>query len=109
MAALAALTGSVLVSFVVSLANLEMDLTGIFRLFNYLSMGLGSIYAAKYVRRMGWLTGALTACLYLIALTFWVEGDIDFLLELKSAWLSEAGIAALIGLIGGILGVNLAG
>lgn len=107
MSVLAAVTGSILVSLVIFLADLEMDLVGLFRVFNYLSMGLGAVYAARYVQRMGWLTGALVAGLYFTGLTFWAEGNLQVLISMNSQWLMQAGVAALVGLIGGVIGVNL--
>jgi putative membrane protein (TIGR04086 family) len=107
-AALALLTGTVLVSLVVAVGNLELDTSSFLHIFHYLSMALGALYAARYIGRMGWFSGALVAAMYFILLTWWVEGSWSFLSSENVVWLKQLGIAALIGSFGGIIGVNLA-
>ena len=70
-AALMAITGSVLVSLVASLAHLQLSSDIIFRTFNFLSIGLGAAYTGRYVGRAGWLMGGLLAFLYYCLLTWW--------------------------------------
>lgn len=107
-AVVALLTGTVLVSLVIAVSNLELDSSSFIHIFHYLSMALGAFFAAKYIGRMGWLSGALVASIYFIWLTWWLEGTLSFLNWENVVWLKQLGIAALIGSIGGIIGVNLA-
>ena len=106
-AALMAITGSVLVSLVASLAHLQLSSDIIFRTFNFLSIGLGAAYTGRYVGRAGWLMGGLLAFLYYCLLTWWVEGSLQFLTQANPEWLGQIGIAVAVGILGGIVGVNL--
>ena len=89
------------------MAHLQLSSDIIFRTFNFLSIGLGAAYTGRYVGRAGWLMGGLLAFLYYCLLTWWVEGSLQFLTQANPEWLGQIGIAIAVGILGGIVGVNL--
>lgn len=94
-------------SVVLRFATITENVTSIFILvLTLLSVVFGAIYSARKINKRGWLIGLIVACLYmvilyLVSLLAGRDG------ALTSAHFIKFGLAAVVGALSGMLGINL--
>ena len=70
------------------------------------SLSLGALYAGKYTKKKGIIIGLSVSIIFSLLMNFFISvtGDVDFL---GTEMLKKSMINAVVGVISGVLGVNL--
>lgn len=100
-----AICGAVLVSLVQLIGGWDIQESGVFQIFSYLSMATGGFIAARANQQTGWLVGGLVGILFILVINWFTIG-VPLSMDISSAVALRLGTGFLVGAIGGILGVN---
>lgn len=98
--------GAILASLVQLIGGWDMESTGVFRVFAYLSMAVGGFYAGRKLQRWGWLIGGMVGIIFTLIL-WWLTGGTQGVTKMTSATIVQLGIGFMVAAFGGMLGVNL--
>jgi putative membrane protein (TIGR04086 family) len=102
-ALLTGLVGALLVAIVFFAGNIKTPMEPTLRIFTYLTVFIGGIFAGKHSQRIGWFHGFLVGFLYFSAL-FWVAGGLQVFSD--SFWVGRGVLCTTLSLVGGCIGAN---
>lgn len=100
-----ALLGAVLLSVVITLAELDPIPTYLYA-FHYVCIALGAALAARNTKRLGWLHGGLVGVLYLLFIAWLFPPGFHLVASASANWLPGILYSFAAGALGGVIGVN---
>ncbi|NMB25135.1 MAG: TIGR04086 family membrane protein [Firmicutes bacterium] len=100
-----AICGAVLVSLVQLIGGWDVQVSGVFQIFSYLSMATGGFVAARSNQQSGWLVGGLVGISFILVINWFTVGA-PLPMDISSTVALRLGVAFLVGAIGGVMGVN---
>ncbi len=97
----------IIFALVIKLFNLqETIIPAVVQVIRTICIALGGLLAARFSRRKGWLTGALTGLLYIVW-AFLISGFFGDDMSMTSVVFSDILLGIVAGTVGGVIGVNL--